>query len=105
VLNECLLQSYSGVIRLFPNAKGLTRAAFQDLRAVGAFLVSAEWDGTRAVNVRMKSEKGAKARVWDIWKGNARVREGEGRRPVAGSVRDGVLEFDTTPGAVYRIDG
>ncbi len=39
VLNECLLQSYSGVIRLFPNPHGLGQARFHNLRAAGAFLV------------------------------------------------------------------
>ena len=41
VLNECLLQSYDGVIRLFPNTRQLGNASFRDLRAAGAFLVSA----------------------------------------------------------------
>ena len=45
VLNECLLQSYTGVIRLFPNTRRLGAASFRNLRAVGAFLVSASYDG------------------------------------------------------------
>ena len=59
VLNECLLQSYSGVLRLFPNTTNLGRARFRDLRAAGAFLVSAEWDGTAVAGLRILSEKGA----------------------------------------------
>src|SRR5207302_9012319 len=39
VLNECLLQSYSGTLRLFPNTKNLGPARFRNLRAVGAFLI------------------------------------------------------------------
>jgi hypothetical protein len=41
VLNECLMQSYTDVIRLFPNTHKLGPARFQNLRAVGAFLVAA----------------------------------------------------------------
>ena len=39
VINECLMQSYDGTIRLFPNWPKNKDAAFYDLRAVGAFLV------------------------------------------------------------------
>ena len=38
VLNECMVQSYTGTLRLFPNTKGLGRASFRNLRAAGAFL-------------------------------------------------------------------
>ena len=41
VINECLMQSYSGAIRVFPNCEGVADASFKRLRAVGAFLVSA----------------------------------------------------------------
>jgi hypothetical protein len=41
VLNECLLQSYSGTLRLFPNWPLERDAEFRTLRAAGAFLVSA----------------------------------------------------------------
>ncbi|MBW7459917.1 hypothetical protein K0U00_38240, partial [Paenibacillus sepulcri] len=41
VINECLLQSYNGELRLFPNWPKDKRAEFHTLRAVGGFLVSA----------------------------------------------------------------
>ncbi|MCX5771067.1 MAG: hypothetical protein NTZ09_12470, partial [Candidatus Hydrogenedentes bacterium] len=40
VINECLLQSYTGTLRLFPNWPADKAAEFSTLRAVGAFLVS-----------------------------------------------------------------
>ena len=58
VLNECMLQSYAGVIRLFPNTHNLGPARFSNLRAVGAFLVSAAWDGTQVSGVEILSERG-----------------------------------------------
>ncbi len=64
VLNECLLQSYSGVLRLFPNTTNLGKARFRDLRAAGAFLVSAEWDGQTVSGVGILSEKGVTLRLW-----------------------------------------
>lgn len=69
VINECMLQSYSGLIRLFPTTRNLGKAKFENLRAVGAFLVSAEWDGAVISNVRIKSEKGAIARLVNPWPG------------------------------------
>ena len=37
VINECLLQSYDGALRLFPNWPLDRAAEFRTLRAVGAF--------------------------------------------------------------------
>ena len=63
VLNECLLQSYTGTIHLFPNARGLGAARFQNLRAAGGFLVSASHDGESVSSVTLLSEKGLPARL------------------------------------------
>src|SRR5699024_4371176 len=41
VINEMLLQSYSGTVRLFPNVGQIEGARFTNRRAAGAFLVSA----------------------------------------------------------------
>jgi alpha-L-fucosidase 2 len=67
VLNECMLQSYSGVIRLFPNTTNLGKARFRHLRAKGAFLVSAAWDGHSVTEAEIVSEKGAPARLASPW--------------------------------------
>jgi len=62
VLNECMLQSYAGVIRLFPNTTNLEPARFHRLRAQRAFLVGAAWDGKAVTSpVQLDSEKGAYA--------------------------------------------
>ena len=67
VLNECMLQSYTGVIRLFPNTKNLGPAKFRDLRAAGAFLVSASWNGRSVADVSILSEKGSPLRLVSPW--------------------------------------
>ena len=58
VINECLMQSYDGAIRLYPNWDRKTDAEFTTLRAVGAFLVSSRLKDGRIEFVRILSEKG-----------------------------------------------
>jgi hypothetical protein len=100
VLNECLLQSYSGVMRLFPNTTNLGPARFRDLRAAGAFLVSAEWDGKAVAGVHILSEKGATLRLSNPW-GDSAVRV----TPEAKVERQaGVLSIRTRAGGRYAIE-
>lgn len=60
VINECLMQSYNGEIRLFPNWPADQDAEFHNLRAAGAFLVSATLKDGTIRNVRILSEAGNK---------------------------------------------
>ncbi|HTS61721.1 MAG TPA: twin-arginine translocation signal domain-containing protein [Candidatus Acidoferrales bacterium] len=98
VLNECMLQSSGGVIRLFPNTQNLGPARFEKLRAVGAFLISAAWDGKRVTAARLYSEKGAEARVVSPWQ---TLRVTAAGRPVAAKKEGGVVRFATAAGAEY----
>lgn len=98
VLNECMLQSYSGVLRLFPNTTNLGKSRFRDLRAAGAFLVSAEWDGHAVSGVSILSEKGVTLRLWNPWGGEVQV------SPEAKIERQGnVLVVPTRAGTRYTI--
>lgn len=105
VLNECMMQSYSGTIRLFPNSEGLGPARFQDLRAAGAFLVSAIYDGQKVTYFSLQSEKGKRVSIAQPWEGSslqvARVRDG---RQVHIQRNDGVISFNTDAGESYRIE-
>ncbi|MCX6623428.1 MAG: hypothetical protein NTY38_20660, partial [Acidobacteria bacterium] len=98
VLNECMLQSYAGVIRLFPNTENLRAARFRDLRAVGAFLVSAAWDGRSVSGVELLSEKGALAKVVNPWPESAVAVNGTKVKS-----NGQMVEFSTKPGQRYRI--
>lgn len=105
VLNECMMQSYSGTIHLFPNIKGLGPARFQNLRAAGAFLVSATHNGKNLTHVSLHSEKGKRVRMADPWSGSAvrvtRVRDGQS----IGTQHSGAaFSFETAPGETYRIE-
>jgi hypothetical protein len=105
VLNECLLQSYSGTIRLFPNTQGLGSARFANLRAVGAFLVGAAFDGKTISDVTLWSEKGATLRLANPWPGQAvRASRVPENQPVTISMKGNIVEFSTSPGERYRIE-
>jgi hypothetical protein len=67
VLNECMLQSYSGTIRLFPNTLNLGAVRFERLRCVGAFLVNAAYDGKMVTTFQVLSEKGSLLRFISPW--------------------------------------
>lgn len=104
VVNECLLQSYAGVIRLFPNTTNLGPAKFDRLRAVGAFLVSAAWDGKQISGVEILSEKGKPCRLAPPWPGGIAVTEIESRRSVATQQDGAYIRFRTESGQRYAIN-
>lgn len=62
-VNEMLMQSYDGIIRLFPCWDKTREAAFNNLRAYGAFLVSAKARNGKAEDVTVVSEKGRVLRI------------------------------------------
>ncbi|MGH9377668.1 MAG: glycosyl hydrolase family 95 catalytic domain-containing protein [Terriglobia bacterium] len=104
VVNECMMQSYSGAIRLFPNSRGLGPARFQNLRAMGAFLVSAAWDGKSVSPVTLVSEKGATARIANPWgAAAARVVRLSDKAEVETQTEGGILIFHTAPNEHYRV--
>jgi hypothetical protein len=70
-LNEMLLQSHEGFLRLFPCWPKGQPARFDGLRAYGAFVVSAELTRERVESVRIVSEKGRTCTVLNPWAGAA----------------------------------
>lgn len=62
-VNEMLMQSYEGIIRLFPCWDKNSPASFENLRADGAFLVSAELKNGKTSALRIKSLMGRKCTV------------------------------------------
>jgi alpha-L-fucosidase 2 len=67
-LNEMLIQSHTGVITVFPAIPDDWQdVSFNNLRAVGAFLVSAERKSGKVVSVTIKSETGAVPVVQCPW--------------------------------------
>jgi hypothetical protein len=63
-IQNMLLQSHGGVIRVFPaSPPAWNSASFHRLRAEGAFLVSARRSAGRTTFVHVRSEKGGVARI------------------------------------------
>lgn len=67
VINECLLQSYNGHLRFFPNWPEEKSAQFQTLRAVGGFLVSASFDQGEVTQIEITSEAGSVLSFYMPW--------------------------------------
>lgn len=104
VLNECMLQSYTGTIRLFPNALHLGAARFQNLRAVGAFLVTGSHDGKTVTSFEVLSERGKTLSLESPWPnktvGITRLRDGQR----INAQREGeVWSAKTEPGERYSV--
>ena len=104
VLNECMLQSYAGSIRIFPNTHNLGPARFQNLRAVGAFLVSATYDGGKVTHFSLYSEKGKTAKLVSPWpEQGLRVIRGSAQHQVQVAFEGDVAVFNTQADETYFI--
>ena len=83
-IHEMLLQSHTGVIRVFPAVpESWKNVSFNNLRAMGGFLVSAALKDGKVVRLEIYAEKG-------------------GRLAVFSPFEHKVVEYDTQPGS--RID-
>ncbi len=99
VVNECLLQGYTGELRLFPNWPLDRDAAFQDLRAAGAFLVSAELSGGSVQWINVRSEAGGRLRILNPWPGRVEAVRSSRTERLTGPK----LQLETAPGEVIRL--
>ena len=105
VLNECMIQSYTGTLRLFPNTQGLGRARFRNLRAARAFLLSAAHDGKTTSGVTLFSEKGATVKLENPWPGRqVKVTLVGRQQPLTVLAKGSLVQFPTEPGGRYRIE-
>lgn len=101
-MQEMLLQSYGGVIRVFPAIPSKWQtASFKSLRAEGAFLVSAELKGGKTHSVEIKSEKGGEVRLEDPFAGAESIPSGID----PGKIRaeEGLLLFPLEPNQVVKL--
>jgi hypothetical protein len=103
-IQEMLLQSHSGVVRVFPAVPAAWKdARFDSLRTQGAFLVSAKMKAGRIVEVQVMSEKGGRLKLANPFRGGAYKTSGV----AAGTVRDvgRVIEADMRPGDKLLLNG
>jgi len=96
-VQEMLLQSQSGVVRVFPAVPAAWKdVSFNSLRTYGAFLVSAKKKGGKVVEIRVTSEKGGRLRLENSFPGGGYKASGL----ADDAVRDAgpVIEADMRPG-------
>ncbi len=96
-IQEMLMQSQGGIIRLFPAVPDSWKdASFSDLRSEGAFLVSANRREGVVDSVSISCEKGGKLRLAISFSGEEfRVLGATVSRAMLG---EAVIELETTPG-------
>ena len=110
-VNSMLLASHKGIVKLFPNWFADKDARFWNLRAKGAFLISAGYDGERreAVDVVIVSEKGQPLTLVLPWSEGAHVTDGSGNGisytlgTVPGWEEERTMTFETCAGETYQI--
>jgi hypothetical protein len=68
-INEMLVQSHQGVLRVFPVWPRDRAASFGRLRTPGAFLVSADFREGQVGRVVIESERGGRCRLVNPWPG------------------------------------
>lgn len=100
-ITEMLLQSQGGLIRIFPFFDQECDVGFQNFRATGGFIVSAQRQAG-SLQILLESGAGLEARIkWNF--GAPEVYCGE--EPIPFTYADGVLSFKTTSGNSYQIKG
>ena len=109
-INELLLRSPSGhgegrpLIRVFPAIVEAWRdVQISQLRAQGAFLVTAEWRDGRTAYVLIESEVGADCRLANPWPGQAVAVVAPGKEALPHRVDGDVISFATQAGQVYAV--
>lgn len=91
-LNETLLQSYDGVLRVAPAADMAKPARFT-LHAVGGFVVSSETENGKPQWIHIESRLGKTARIANPWEQAFLFRNGKLER----SSTDKIIECSTQP--------
>jgi len=101
-LQETMLQSWDGYLRIFDAWPKDMAGSFTTLRAEGAFLVSASFRDGSVADVSIHSEKGAHCRVANPWAADVSVVDDDGK-VVETTAEGDVVCFDTAVGGSYRL--
>lgn len=100
-INEMLMQSFSGVVYLFPDWPHDKAASFENLRAYGAFLVSSELKAGRVTQLTIVSEKGRDCVLENPWHGKGLRLSRNGRK--AETLTGDKVTFHTVAGESISI--
>ena len=96
MINEMMLQSHNGVIRIFPVFPRDEKASFYRLRTFGAFLISSEIDDGEIKYIIVESEKGKKCNILNPWPEKDIILYRDGQETGIPSTE--ILRFDTDTG-------
>ena len=101
-INEMMMQSYEGIVRIFPNWDRTMNGCFDNLRAYGAFLVSSAMVDGHILRVVLKSEKGRPCKMENPWplKPIKVKRNGKLWKTMKGNV----FEFNTKSGDIFEFE-
>ena len=102
-LQEMMLQSYGGVLRIFPCWPKTVPASFTTFRAEGAFLVSASMEDGVVTSLEILSENGGPCRLYSPWESGLTVQDGEGKAVGVDGPTEGICSFQTTAGGRYSL--
>jgi len=103
-LQEMMLQSWDGALRVFPAWPRNLDARFERFRAEGAFLVSAASSGGRVTSLEIVSEKGSRCRLYPPWPSGVKVTDESGKLVDCETEDYGRISFPTQIGATYRLE-
>jgi hypothetical protein len=103
-IQEMMLLSYEGVLRLFRGwpKKSLPDASFRDLRAYGAFRVSAKLENGMVKEAEIFSEKGRPCTV-EVFSAKPAVTDEFGNTVAFDQKPGGIISFNTLSGKLYRL--
>ncbi len=102
-INEMLLQSHDGVIRIAPAVPAAWTVRFQ-LAARGGFVVSAERAQGGVLWVALESRNGETCRIENPWPGESPAcLDSQGRSVASKTLPANVIEFATQSGARYLL--
>ncbi len=102
-LQEMMLQSYGGVLRLFADWPAKVAASFRTFRAEGAFLVSASQADGVVTSCEVFSERGGPCKLYPPWEAGLKVETGDGKPVKVDKGQESILTFDTIAGQTYKL--
>lgn len=100
-INEMLMQSHEKVIRLFPCWNPENDAAFENLRADGAFLVSSELKSGKINSLKITSLQGRSCSI--ICDDVSEIIRASDRKKIKFSRKDGIVTFRTQKNTEYTL--
>jgi alpha-L-fucosidase 2 len=101
-INEMLLQSFQGKVRVFANWPSGTDARFGDLRAFGAFLVSSDVRAGVVQYIRILSERGLPLALVNPWPSSMTLRLWRNGND-AGTLAGPEFSIPTSPDEVLHV--